>query len=110
MKSLFPGAWPRLAACLAAVVVLLAVAVPAISDDDDHVLARELLRDGRILPLAEVIAGVKGQVPGQLLEVELENEHGVYVYELKILTPEGHVQEVEANAATGKILKVEDDD
>lgn len=45
-----------------------------------------------------------------MLEVELEREDGAYVYEFKILRPNGLVQEVEADAATGKILKIEDDD
>ena len=43
-------------------------------------------------------------------EVEFEVEDGAYVYEIKILRPDGRVQEVEADAATGKILKIEDDD
>jgi uncharacterized membrane protein YkoI len=92
-------------------VLLAAVAsAPAFADDDDHELARKLLTEGRILPLAKVVDGVMADVPGEMLEVEFEVEDGVYVYEIKILRPNGRVQEVEADAATGKILKIEDDD
>ena len=50
------------------------------------------------------------QVPGKMLEVELELEKTGYVYELKLLRPDGKVQEVEVDAASGNILKIEDDD
>ncbi len=96
---------------LAAGVLLAAFApAPAFADDDDHELARRLLTEGLILPLAKVVDGVMGAVPGEMLEVEFEVEDGAYVYEIKILRPDGRVQEVEADAATGKILKIEDDD
>ncbi len=93
----------------AAALLLLAGAI-AQADDVDHELAHRLLQEGRIRPLAEVIDEVRGDVPGELIEVELELEDGVYVYELKIQRPDGRIQEVEADAATGKIVKVEDDD
>lgn len=99
----------RSAVCVACAALLVGCVWPAIADDD-HERARELLREGRILPLSEVVAGVLAKVPGELLEVEFENEEGVHVYELKLLRPDGRVQEVEADAATGKILKIEDDD
>jgi uncharacterized membrane protein YkoI len=96
---------------LAAGVLLAAFApAPAFADDDDHELARRLLTEGRILSLAKVVESVMAEVPGEMLEVEFEVEDGAYVYEIKILRPDGRVQEVEADAATGKILKIEDDD
>ena len=99
----------RSAACVVCAALWVGCVWPAIADDD-HERARELLREGRILPLSEVVAGVLAKVPGELMEVEFENEEGVHVYELKLLRPDGRVQEVEADAATGKILKIEDDD
>lgn len=95
---------------LSILVLALLLAGGALADDIDHQRALELLREGRIRPLSEVIEMVHREVPGELLEVELELEKGAYVYELKILRPEGRVQEVEADAATGKILDIEDDD
>jgi len=93
-----------------ALAVLLAGATALRADDDDHELAHRLLSEGRILPLAGVVENVLAQVPGEMLEVEFENEDGTYVYEVKVLRPDGRVQEVEADAATGKIRKIEDDD
>jgi uncharacterized membrane protein YkoI len=93
----------------AALLVMLAGGL-ARADDVGPEAAKRLLSEGRIKPLAEVLDAVKRQVPGEMLEVELELEETGYVYELKLLRPDGKVQEIEADAASGKILKIEDDD
>lgn len=80
------------------------------ADDDDHELARRLVDEGKIRALSAIIEEVKTQVPGEMLEIEFESEKGVYKYELKILRPDGKVQEVDIDAVTGSVLKVEDDD
>ena len=82
----------------------------AYADDVGPETAKRLLGEGRIKPLSEVLDAVKRQVPGEMLEVELELEKTGYVYELKLLRPDGKVQEIEADAASGVILKIEDDD
>lgn len=50
------------------------------------------------------------RVPGQVLHVDMDLEHGVLVYEFFILTPQNRLFEVEVLAKTGKILKVEEED
>jgi uncharacterized membrane protein YkoI len=45
-----------------------------------------------------------------LLEVELEEEHGVLVYEVELVTAEGVVRELELHAATAELLKDEVED
>lgn len=47
------------------------------------------------------------RVPGQIIHVDLDMENGILVYEVYILTAENRVYEVEINAKTGRILKVE---
>ena len=39
-----------------------------------------------------------------------EIDDGNLVYDLKVLSAKGRLQEIEVDAATGKILKMEDDD
>jgi uncharacterized membrane protein YkoI len=80
------------------------------SDDDDQELARRLVQDGRIRPLADIVAAVRPEVPGEILEVEFDTENGVYVYKLKILQADGKVEEVEVDAESGKVIKIEDED
>lgn len=95
---------------------LLAVALVAngpggvFADDDDHLIARRALEEGRVLPLTDLLPKVKAAVPGKVIEVELELEDGILVYEFKLVTPDGRLVEVEVDAATGEILKTEDDD
>lgn len=95
---------------LTTALLLFATGGTVLGDDIDHEEVRRLTQAGVILPLAEIVAAVGRRVPGDVLEVELEREDGAYVYELKILRKNGRVQEVEADAATGKILAIEDDD
>ncbi|MBS0235333.1 MAG: PepSY domain-containing protein [Proteobacteria bacterium] len=94
---------------------LLAVAsLPALADDDDdrdHEIARKALSEGRIRPLTEIMDGLRVQFPGQVVGVEFKaKKSGVFIYEFKVLTPDGKLKEVKVDAATAKILKIEDDD
>jgi|SRR5690606_2461611 uncharacterized membrane protein YkoI len=73
--------------------------------------ALRLREQGRIIPLEKLLALVEKHHPqASLLEVELEEDDGIYVYEVELATREGVVRELEINAATGKILKDEEDD
>lgn len=47
------------------------------------------------------------QVSGQIIKIELEIENGILVYEVKVLTPQGLIYEVEVDAITGNVVKVE---
>ena len=99
-------------------VALFASAIPycALADDAedrrDHELARQALVEGRIKPLAEITALLQKQMPGEIVGVEIEREEktGAFVYEFKVLTPGGHLKEVDVDATNGTILKTEDDD
>jgi len=92
------------------VMSIFATCGAAHGDDIDHEEVRLLTQKGVILPLSEIVAAVAKSVPGEVLKIELEREHGAYVYEFKILRPNGKVQEVQADAATAKVLSNEDDD
>jgi uncharacterized membrane protein YkoI len=95
---------------LLATGLLLFGAGAGLADDDDHELARRALEEGRALPLAEILAKMKPDLPGKVIEVVLEVDDGTLIYDLKVLSPKGRLQEIEVDAATGKILKMEDDD
>lgn len=75
----------------------------------DHTAVREALQRGEVLPLMKILAIANKEVPGDVIEVELEDEREALVYEIKILTGTGRVREVEIDARTGKVLKIEDD-
>ena len=80
----------------------------------DHELAREARLRGEIRPIAGILDQVGEQVPGEVIGIELERGkragQRVWIYELKILTPDGRRLEVEVDARNGGILELEDDD
>ncbi|WP_043752576.1 PepSY domain-containing protein [Imhoffiella purpurea] len=82
-------------------------------DGHDHERARHALRRGEVRPIAEIIDSVAAQVPGELVEVEFERTHGHgpprWLYELKIIAPDGRLLEVLVDGATAEVLKVEED-
>lgn len=64
---------------------------------------------GELLPLPKAIALAQTRVAGDVLKIELEKEEWGIKYEVKILTATGRVREVELNARTGALIKIEDD-
>lgn len=78
--------------------------------DDNQFEARELLKRGEILPLGRILQIVQERVPGDIIQVELDHsdKHG-WEYEVKVLAANGRVLEVDVNARTGVIRKIEDD-
>ena len=95
----------------AAIGAVLAVSLAAATSwsDDDHERAREALRRGEILSLSEILKTLGDELGGDVIEVEFEREDGLFVYEFKIVTPDGRVEEVYVDAATAEIVAREDD-
>jgi uncharacterized membrane protein YkoI len=97
------------------VTILLVLAFMAVGSgtqawaDDDHERAWRAVQSGRALPLAEILQRVGGRLGGEIIAVEFEREDGRYVYEFKIITPSGRLQEVYVDALSAEILKIEDD-
>lgn len=57
--------------------------------------ALNLRKQGVILPLEQVLQQAMDRYPGaKLLEVELEEKHDVYIYEVELLTVEGVAREL----------------
>ena len=79
-------------------------------DEIGHEEARRLVEEGKIKSLESILEALAATVPGRLLKTELENEKGRLLYDLKVLRPDGAVQEVEIDAVSGEIVKIEDND
>lgn len=78
--------------------------------DDKHDVIRDALRRGEVLSLTKILGIAERHVPGEVIEVELEDKKdSTLIYEIKILTPAGRVREIEIDAHTGNVLKIEDD-
>lgn len=100
-----------LAAMLAAVFVMSSFPAEA-GEDIDYKEARRLHAAGEILSF-ETIAEIARKIkPGDILETELERsrKNGFYFYEVEILDAKGIVWELDINAKTGEMMKIEIDD
>lgn len=76
----------------------------------DFELAQDAVARGEILPLARILRLLEQEHPGTVVEVELEYSHGIRVYEVELITPDGRLIEVDIDATTGQILDVEEED
>lgn len=80
-----PGAWAR--------------------DGDDHERARQAVQAGQVLPLRTVLERLERAHPGQVLEVELEREDEHWLYEIKLLQPDGRLLKLQLDARTADVLR-----
>ncbi|MDP2817225.1 MAG: PepSY domain-containing protein [Polaromonas sp.] len=71
---------------------------------DDHNRARQALQAGEVLPLGKVLELLEREHPGQVMEVELEQEEGRWVYEVKLLQPQGQLVKLKLDARTAALL------
>ncbi len=78
----------------------LALAAPARADDRDHDRARIAREAGEVVPLERLLAEVARTEPGKVIDVDLERGHGRYVYEVKLLAPDGRRRKILYDART----------
>ncbi|KQW29136.1 hypothetical protein ASE36_11760 [Rhizobium sp. Root274] len=98
---------------LLGLVATLHAALPAQADDERRETAQDHLRDGvasgRIKSLAELRRTVLARVPGDIVSARVEQEHGLELYEFRVLRADGRLVEVEVDARTGEIREIEND-
>ncbi len=84
------------------IAVLWAGSAGMVGADQDE--AYRLRREGRILPLSDVIRRAQLIQPGRVLEAEIERRDARYIYELEIADREGRVHHLQFDAETGEWL------
>jgi uncharacterized membrane protein YkoI len=91
-------------------VMLLLLGNNVVFASDDHETARHLSETGEILPLETILELAQQHQPGRVLEVEFDNQHEQYFYEIEILNTKGIVWELKLDARTGQLLEREQED
>ncbi|MET0052693.1 MAG: PepSY domain-containing protein [Candidatus Thiodiazotropha sp.] len=81
-----------------------------IAGEDAHDEARRLTEQGVILPLPEILSQVGKLQKGRVLELEFEEKHGRYVYEIELLDDQGRVWEFKVDAHDGRVLNQDRED
>lgn len=79
-------------------------------DDEGASWATRLVREGKALPLTTILEKLRPETGPNVLEVELEEGHGGWVYEVYFLGKDGQRQEIYVNALTGEILPQQAED
>lgn len=96
----------ELAAAGLVLSVMIAALAPAAAGNDDHERAREALERGEVMPLRTLLERVERDYPGKVVEVELEREHGRWIYEIRVLRSGGALLKLEIDARDGTVMRV----
>lgn len=92
------------AAWLAALIALGSVGARA-GDDSDQDRVRDAVRSGEVMSFDTLRQRLLKSHPGEVLELELEREHGRWIYEVKLLQPDGRIVKLELDARSGELLR-----
>lgn len=105
---------PLISRFLVAALCVLVAGAPAEAErgrgGDDQERAWQARRSGAVLPIEVILDRVLKDYPGEIVEIDFDDEDDGFIYEIKVLTRRGIVLEMEVDAATGRILDVEEDD
>ncbi|PZA10592.1 peptidase [Rhodopseudomonas palustris] len=71
----------------------------------DHDQARLAVERGEIRPLAELLAMIRGKLPGEITGVEIERHHDQWLYEFIVVDKGGRLYEVYVDALSGEIRR-----
>lgn len=83
----------------------LVAATPARADDDsDQDRARRAVEAGEIRPLRDILAAAQTAYGGQFIEAELEHRGERWIYEIKLITGDGHLAKLHYDARDGTLL------
>lgn len=105
--------WLRRRAALALILIatLAASGGPGIAHaDNDSDRAREALRSGEVLPLSRILETASRQYLGDVIDVKLERDDGVWIYEVKLLLPSSTVAKLKYDARDARLLKAKGHD
>ena len=96
-------------ACL--VILFLTVVSQVSARDLSQDQALKLRKEGKVLSSQTFIERALERHPkARLLELELEEKHGRYVYEVELLTVQGQVRELKFDASSGEPIEDGEDD
>lgn len=98
---------PRVPAMTLLLLASLPGAAPPARADDDHERARRAVQRGEILPLEEILRRLPLAADERLLEVEVERDDGLWIYEIEVVSPAGRVREFEVDARDGRVIEID---
>ncbi|PZQ17706.1 MAG: peptidase [Ancylobacter novellus] len=98
---------PKLSHAIGVALLAALHAGPSLADVSDQDEARRALERGEIRPLDQVLDAARKALPGDVVKVELDEDDGRWIYEIKILTASGDRREVEIDAKSLQVLEID---
>jgi uncharacterized membrane protein YkoI len=71
----------------------------------DHDQAERARERGEIRPLEEIMPILRERFSGEVAQIELEHDHGVWIYEFKLIDATGRLVEITIDAKTGAVVE-----
>lgn len=97
------------AAMLALAAALTTLAPPPLrADEHGRDEVRHAVDRGEIRSLADVLAAIRGKLPGEIAGVEIERENGRWLYEFRVIDDQGRLFEVYVDARTAIIERTKE--
>lgn len=91
--------------------LVLSLSSPALADKrGERDSLRRAVESGQLLSLEQILSRVENVTGSRIVEIELDDEDGVAVYEIYFLDKRGRRQEIKVRAADAVILEFESDD
>jgi uncharacterized membrane protein YkoI len=85
-------------------VATLLAATTALADSLGADRVRALVERGEILSLEQILKRHEPSLGGRIIEIEIEQKRGTYVYEIKVLRSDGRYRELKIDARTGVLV------
>ena len=95
----------RLAGILGVAALLLA-GTPAWPDSDQD-RARTAVESGEVQPLKSILRSVRRQYDGQVLDADLSDRGGTWMYRVRVLTKDGRVLDIDIDGRSGQVVAVQ---
>jgi uncharacterized membrane protein YkoI len=92
---------------LACLTVLMLLGTSPVHADSEQDRARAAVAAGEVKPLGAILRSVRQQYKGQVLDSQLLDLGGKWVYRVRLLTKDGKVLDIGVDGKTGQIMDVQ---
>jgi uncharacterized membrane protein YkoI len=90
------------------VAIAMLAAVPSALHADERDDMRQAVERGEIRSLADILAALRGQLPGEVAGVEIERKNGRWLYEFRVVDQTGRLFEVYVDAMNATIERTKE--
>ncbi len=95
---------------LCGLLIAALAGAPAHADkrEREHDAVRIAVERGEIKPLAEILVGLRGRLPGDIAGVEIERRDGRWIYEFRVVDPKGRLFEAYVDGKSGEVERIKE--